>query len=107
MATKDEQKTVLVSFKNHKRLLTYTGGVDELKERVYQVFHDVLFAGTNIFLQIQNRDPEWRGEYLDLQDQDVPDKSWKKVCLHNDSLSVASEPIATIESRSSDQVKCV
>lgn len=78
-----------------------------LKERAYQVFRDVLFAGANIFLQIQNRDPEWRGEYLDLQDQDVPEKSWIKVCMHDDSPSAASEPIATIESRSSDQVKYV
>ena len=75
MATRDAKKTVLVSFKDHKRLLTYssTGGRDELTERVYEVFQGVISMGTNIFLQI--KDQEWDGVYLDLLDQDIPDKS--------------------------------
>ena len=74
MAAKDAQKTVLVCFKEHKRLLTYSGSRDELKERVYQVFQDVISSDTNFFLQI--KDQEWDGVYLDLLDQDIPDRSW-------------------------------
>ena len=95
MAAKDAKKTILVNFKEHKRVLTYSGDGDELKERVYQVFQDVIPTGTNVFLQI--KDQEWDGVYLDLIDQDVPDKSWIRVCLHDDNPSVPAEPLATVE----------
>ena len=72
---------------------------------MYQVFQDVISTGTNIFLQI--KDQEWDGVYLDLLDQDVPKKSWIRVCLRDDAPNEASEPLATIEARSSDQVKCM
>ena len=100
MATRDAKKKRL-SFKDHKRLLTYssTAGRDELIERVYEVFQDVISTGTNIFLQ--TKDQEWDGVYLGLLDQE----SWIRVCLRDDTPNAASEPLATFEARCSDQVR--
>ena len=59
-------ETVFVCFKEHKRLLMYSGSRIELKEREYQVFQYVTSSGMNIFLQI--KDLEGDGVYLDLLD---------------------------------------
>ena len=90
-------KTVLACFKDHKRCVTLGGGQDELKE-VYHVFQDVLSASTIFFLQL--KDHEWEGVYIDLLKQDVPDRSWIRVCVSE------AEPIAviTVTAKSSDQV---
>lgn len=77
--------------------MTFTGGPAELKDAVYRVFHDVLTASTEIFLQIRVEEPNWEGVYVDLVEQDaVPDRSWIKVCVSEveDEPSMKAAPSA-------------
>lgn len=83
-------KTVLVSFKDRKRPVVFAGGVQELQQKVFRQFSDVLPQGlaTNIYLQI--KDESW-GTEVDIIDQDIPDGSIIKVGLC-DSAEVESTP---------------
>ena len=71
---KAAEKTVLVSLLGHTRPLSISACGSGLKQRVKQLFCDVV-QGHNVadfFLQL--KDENW-GQFMDLLDQQIPDRA--------------------------------
>ena len=81
---KSSTRTVLVSFNERRRPVTFQGGKAGLIEAFKAAFVDVLNPlHSKLVLQIQ--DHNWGGAYIDLLDQDIPDRSYVKVIAEEDA----------------------
>ena len=68
------EKSVLVSLLGHTRPLSIPACESDLKQRVKQLFCDVIQAHSVADFFLQLKDENW-GEFVDLLDQQIPDRA--------------------------------
>ena len=71
---KAAEKTVLVSLLGHTRPLSLPTCGSDLKQRVKQLFCDVVQSHNIADFFLQLKDENW-GEFVDLLDQQIPDRA--------------------------------
>ena len=84
------KKTVLVSLDDRNRPVTFTGNKQELLKEIKTVFKDLL-GDSQVFLQV--KDENWGGIFIDVLEQEIPDKSVlkaKRVVVANPEVNVGS-----------------
>ena len=81
-------KTVLVCVGERRRPVQFSGSNQQLCTAVRKAFTDVITPTDGVFLQI--KDETWGGMFIDLVDQDVPDRSVLKA-----NITSSQPPTAT------------
>ncbi len=82
-------KSVLISFGERRREVTFSGGVESLYAQTNHVFGDVLQEKRINVLQLKNE--EWEGQFVDIkQETVVPDKSVLRAFVEQDSEKTVS-----------------
>ena len=72
--TEAAEKSVLVSLLGHTRPLSIPASESDLKQRVKQLFCDVIQVHSVADFFLQLKDENW-GEFVDLLDQQIPDRA--------------------------------
>ena len=75
----ENEKCVLICTGERKRPVTFTGSKEQLLTAIKDAFSDVVKPESNIFLQI--KDEAWGGMFVDLRDEDNPDRSILKAVV--------------------------
>ena len=81
-------KTVLVCVGERRRPVQFSGFNQQLCTAVRKAFSDVITPTDEVFLQV--KDETWGGMFIDLVDQDVPDRSVLKA-----NVTSSQPPTAT------------
>ncbi len=101
-------KTVLVYFQEHRRPVTFRSGTGDAKallDAAGQVFADVLEDDTTLSrVLLQVKSEEWDGEFVDVGDCSIEDKSKVRAVLTETCRAGKSEG-SSVPVSTSDKVK--
>ena len=96
MSDIDATKTVLVSLEERNRPVTFSGTKEALIKAIEVVFLDVLGESKDIYLQI--KDESWGGIFVDILEQEIPDRGIIKATRVVSTTSVESQVQQTLVS---------
>ena len=85
MAEGGRMMEVLCCFKDHRRSVTFSGNLIDLKEQLKKKFQGVLPKNCEICLQM--KDENWSGQFTDIsEDKDIVDKSILNVVVEKQEV---------------------
>ena len=86
----DLPKAVLVSLRDRKRVVHFTGSKgNDLLPAVKTAFGDLLNDTQSLVLQL--KDEDWGGAFIDLQDQEIQDRSELRIVVQAEPAIVPQQ----------------